>query len=94
LWLPVHAVVGFATATLAVTLFLASVFYLIYPFLYWVTPQRAFGHPFGDSWQFHSVGEASVMMLLSPVAFGLWLLLQLPLSRAELRVTQALLGRR
>jgi len=94
LWLPVHAVVAFVTATLSVTLLLASVFYAIYPFLYWVTPQQAFGHPFGDSWQFHSVGEASVMMVLSPVAFGLWLLLQLPLTRAELRVTQALLGRR
>ena len=94
LWLPVHAAVGFATATVSVTLLLASVFYAIYPFLFWVTPQAAFGHPFGHWHEFHSVGQSTLMMVLAPVAFGLWWVLQLPLSRAELRVTQALLSRR
>lgn len=94
LWLPVHAVVAFITSTLAVALLLASVFYAIYPFLFWVTPEAAFGHPFGNWVHFHTVGQASVMMALAPIAFGLWLALQLPLSRLELRVTQAMLGRR
>jgi hypothetical protein len=94
LWLLVHAVVAFVTSTLAVMLLLGSVFYAIYPFLFWVTPEAVFGHPFGGLVHFHTVGQASVMMALAPVAFGLWLALQLPLSRAELRVTQAMLGHR
>lgn len=94
LWLLLHAVIAFVTSTIAVTLLLASVFYAIYPFLFWVTPEAAFGHPFGGWLHFHTVGQASGMMVLAPIAFGLWLALQLPLSRAELRLTQALLGRR
>jgi len=94
LWLPVHAVVAFATATLAVALFIGSVFYLIYPFLYWVTPQDVFGRPFGGWLEFHSVADSTVVMPLALVCFGLWFWLQLPLTRAELNVTRALLGER
>jgi hypothetical protein len=34
------------------------VFYLIYPFLYWVTPS-VFGTPFGDWHALHSVTDAT-----------------------------------
>jgi hypothetical protein len=94
LWLPVHAVVAFTGALVSVTLFLATVFYAIYPFLFWVTPQRTFGHPFGDWHELHSVAGATVMMPLALVSFGLWYGLQIPAVRAELTVTRALLGRR
>jgi hypothetical protein len=94
LWLPVHGVVAFTGAVLSATFFLASVFYAIYPFLYWVTPQRAFGRPFGDWHELHSVNDAMLMTPLALVCFGLWYGLQLPLVRAELAVTRALLGHR
>jgi hypothetical protein len=93
-WLLVHAVVAFTTSTLAFALFAGSVFYLIYPFLYWVTPQDVFGRPFGGWLEFHSVAQSAIMMPLAVVCFGLWFALQLPLTRAELNVTRTLLGRR
>lgn len=93
-WLLLHAVVGFATATVAVTLLLATIFYLIFPFLFWVTPQNVFGRPFGGWVELHTVAQSSLAMLLAPLTFGAWWLLQIPLSRAELRVTEAMLGPR
>lgn len=91
-WLLSRAVVAFATATASVALFLGSVFYLIYPFLYWVTPHNAFGRPFGGLVNFHSVGQSALMMPLALVCFALWYSLQLPLVRAELAVTRSLLS--
>lgn len=90
-WLLCHAVVGCVTATLTVALFAGSVFYLIYPFLYWVTPQRVFGHPF-DHLTLHSVADATVLMPLALVCFALWYALVLPLTRLELSLARALLG--
>jgi hypothetical protein len=80
------------TSALAVTLFLGSVFYLIYPFLYWVTPPSVFGTPFGGWLELHSVAGATVMMPLALVTLALWLALQVPLTRAELALTRSLLG--
>jgi hypothetical protein len=91
-WLLAHAVVAFVTSVLSFTLFASSLFYLIYPFLYWVTPENVFNRPFGDWWMLHSVGQSTVVMLAAPVMFGLWYLLQIPLARAELSVTRSLLG--
>jgi hypothetical protein len=93
-WLLSHAVVGFVTSILSVTLFLGAVFYLVYPFLFWVTPQRVFGTPFGGWHELHTVADATIMMPLALVCFGLWYLLQLPLTRLELALTRALLGPR
>jgi hypothetical protein len=94
LWLLLHSIVGCLTSALSVTLFLGAPFYLIYPFLFWVTPAPAFRSPFGDWFQLHSVAEATVMMPLALVAFGLWLVLQVPLSRLELTLNRSLLGPR
>ncbi len=91
-WLLAHAVVAFVTSVLSFTLFAASIFYLIYPFLYWVTPERVFNRPFGDWWELQSVGQSTLVMPAAIVTFGLWYALQIPLARAELRVTRALLG--
>lgn len=94
LWLLLRSVVGSVTSILAVALFASSVFYLIYPFLYWVTPQRVFGRPFGDWHELHSVADATVMMPVGLVMFGLWMVLQVPLTRLELTLTGSLLGPR
>jgi hypothetical protein len=93
-WLLLHSIVACLTSALAVTLFVGSVFYLIYPFLFWVTPQRVFGRPFGGWHELHSVADATMMMPFALVSFGLWLVLQVPLTRAELALTRSLLGPR
>jgi hypothetical protein len=94
LWLLLHTIVGCVTSALAVTLFAGTVFYLIYPFLYWVTPPSVFGRPFGGWLELHSVADATLMMPLALVSFGLWLALQVPLTRAEVALTRSLLGPR
>ena len=93
-WLLAHAVVACVTSTLSVVLFASTVFYLIYPFLYWVTPPEVFRRPLGDWWTLHSVAQSTVVMLLAVVTFGLWFVLQIPLARAELALTRALLRHR
>ena len=77
----VHAVAGCFLSTLQVSLFLGGLLYLIYPFLYWVTPEEAFGRPFG-LFELHSVAESFWVMPLAVVSFGLWYLTAVPLSRA------------
>jgi hypothetical protein len=93
LWCLFHGVVACLTSALTVALFGGGLFYLLYPFLYWVTPQRVFGRPFGDLIEFHSVAQAAVMTPIAVVCFGFWYALVLPLARAELALTCRLLGR-
>jgi Putative sensor len=93
-WCLVHAVVGFVTSTFLVTLFGATLLYLCYPFLYWVTPQNVFGEPFGGLFTLHSVHQSLLMMPLALVTFGLWYVLIVPLTRAELAVTRGMLSAR
>jgi hypothetical protein len=94
LWTLLHSIVARVTSTLAVSLFFGSVFALIYPFLFWVTPRSVFGKPFGGRVELHSVADATLMMPLALVTFGLWLVLQVPLTRLELALTRSLLGPR
>ncbi|MDT4913299.1 MAG: hypothetical protein QOC66_2427 [Pseudonocardiales bacterium] len=92
-WLLLHAIVGFVTSTLSFTLFAGGAFYLIYPFLYWVTPDPVFRNPFGDQWTLHSVSDAAAVMPAALVSFALWYVLVIPLARAEVSMTRAMLGR-
>lgn len=92
-WLVAHAVVGFVTATLTVTLLLGTVFWAIFPFLYAITPQAAFGHALGFV-TVHSVAQAFLFVPLGVVAFGLWWVLTVPLARADAALTARLLGPR
>jgi hypothetical protein len=94
LWLLLHSIVAWVTSALSVTLFLGSVFYLIYPFLFWITPPPVFRTPLGDWYVLHSVADATVVMPLGLVALGLWWLLQVPLSRLELTLNRSLLAAR
>jgi hypothetical protein len=80
-WCLVRAVVAFVTSTLLVALCAATLLYLSYPFLYWVTPQNVFGKPFGGLVILHSVAQATLLMPLALVSFGLWYGLVVPLTR-------------
>jgi hypothetical protein len=93
-WCLLHAVVGCVTATLSFSLFAGGVFYLVYPFLYWVTPDKVFRQPFGDQWTLHSVAESTSVMPAALVCFVLWYLLVIPLARVEVSLTRSLLGGR
>jgi hypothetical protein len=93
-WCLMHAVLGYVTSTLSFSLFAGGVFYLVYPFLYWVTPDEVFRQPFGDQWTLHSVGEATAVMPAALVCFALWFALVIPLARAEVSLTRSLLGGR
>ncbi|GAB2465897.1 sensor domain-containing protein [Jatrophihabitans fulvus] len=93
LWMSVHAVVGFFTATLTVTLALATLFWAVFPFLYAVTPQAAFGRFLGFV-TIHSVAQSFVVVPLAAVALALWWVLAVPLARADAAVTARLLGPR
>jgi Putative sensor len=93
-WLLAHAVVGCTASALSIAFFAGGLFYSSYPFLYWVTPQSAFGRPFGGLFVLHSVGDAALLMPLALVSFGIWYASCLPLARAELSLTRSLLGPR
>lgn len=92
-WLLVHAVVGFVTATLTLTLFLGTLFWAVFPFLYAVTPQAAFGDALGFV-TIHSVAQSFLFVPLALVAFGLWWALAVPSARADAAVTARMLGPR
>ncbi len=93
LWCLLHSIVAAVTSSVTIAFFAGGVFYLIYPFLYWVTPQAAFGRPFGGLVVFHSVAQTTAMMPLALVSFGIWYAIALPLARLELRLTGRLLSR-
>ena len=90
-WLLVNGVVGVLTATLTFGIFLGGVFYLIYPFLFWVTPPEVFGRPF-DLWELHSVTDAFVLVPLGLVFFVAWYVLSVPLANLNARVIRSLLA--
>jgi hypothetical protein len=92
LWLAWQTVVGWTMALVSVGLFLGSVFYLIYPFLYAVTPDPVFRQPFGSWSQLHSVAESCLVMPVAVIPFVLWYVTVLPFARADLAVGRRLLS--
>ncbi|MEV6281174.1 sensor histidine kinase [Kribbella sp. NPDC051770] len=90
-WLLVNAVLGFTLTLLSAVLFLASVFYLIYPFLVWVTPDGVFDRPFGGWMQLNPV-TAFVMVPLGLVAFLIWSASGERLLKANAYLAKSLLG--
>ena len=94
IWCLLHSVVAAVTSSVTIAFFAGTVFYLSYPFLYWVTPQSVFGNPFGGLVIFHSVAQSALMMPLGLVSFGIWYAIALPLARTELHLTGWLLSGR
>jgi signal transduction histidine kinase len=90
-WLLVNAVVGFALTLLSAVLFLASIFYLIYPFLVWVTPDGVFTEPFGGLFTVN-VATSFLMIPLGLIAFLIWLGAGERLLKATAYLGKSLLG--
>ncbi|GAA1543643.1 sensor histidine kinase [Kribbella lupini] len=91
-WLLVNAVLGFTLNLLSAVLFLASVFYLIYPFLVWVTPDGVFDEPFGGLLPKLNPLTAFAMVPLGFVAFLIWSASGERLLRANAYLAKSLLG--
>jgi signal transduction histidine kinase len=90
-WLLVNAVIGFTLALLSAVLFLSSIFYLIYPFLFAVTPTGVFQLPLG----FMTIDTFGETFLLWPVAvifLMLWSSFGGPLLKADAHLAKSLLG--
>ncbi len=90
-WLLVNAVVGFTLTLLSAVLFLASVFYLIYPFLVWVTPDGVFTEPFGGLFTVN-VATSFLMIPFGFFAFLIWLAAGERLLKGAAYVGKSLLG--
>ncbi|TCN38240.1 signal transduction histidine kinase [Kribbella orskensis] len=90
-WLLVNAVIGFTLTLLSAVLFLASVFYLIYPFLVWVTPDGVFDEPFGGLFTLN-VATAFLMVPFGLLAFLIWTGAGERLLKADAYLAQSLLG--
>ncbi|WP_020386401.1 sensor histidine kinase [Kribbella catacumbae] len=89
-WLLVNAVLGFTLSLLSAVLFLASLFYLIYPFLVWVTPDGVFDQPFGVFRV--NVATSFVMIPFGLLAFMIWLGAGERLLKANAFMARSLLG--
>ncbi|WP_433007085.1 sensor histidine kinase [Kribbella sp. CA-294648] len=90
-WLLVNAVIGFTLTLLSAVLFLASVFYLIYPFLVWVTPDGVFTEPFGGLFTVN-VATSFLMIPFGFFAFLIWLAAGERLLKGAAYVGKSLLG--
>lgn len=90
-WLVVNTVVGWFTYGLSLVLFLGGVFYLIYPFLYVLTPPQVFRTPLGF-FRLHSVWESFVMVPFGPLFFLTWYATAIGLAKQNARVVRLLLA--
>lgn len=89
-WLLVHSTVGCFLATLSFSLLAGGLFYLIYPFLYAVTPDSVFGQPFGF-FTLHGVWQSFALVPLGLLFMAIWFGTVRPLLFAHARMTRSLL---
>lgn len=90
-WLIVNAVIGFVLALLSAVLFLATAFYLIYPFLVWVTPDGVFTQPFGGLFTVN-VATSFFIIPVGLLALLIWNAAGERLLRADAALAKSLLG--
>lgn len=90
-WLFATSSIGFVLATFAVATFLAIPWYLIFPFLIWVTPDGVLDQPYG-LFTIDTVPEAMAQWVLAGAAFALWWFVVPPVMRAKASIDAALLG--
>jgi signal transduction histidine kinase len=90
LWLLLDFVLGFTLTLLVVTFFLAIVWYLIYPFLFAVTPRGVFDMDLGI-YRIDTQQRSFLAWGFAAIAAGLWFLLAAPLMRLKVLIDRALL---
>lgn len=92
LWLFCGFFVGMFVSGLYIGLFAGVLFYLVYPFLWWITGGVVFNHflgfiPVYDLWV-----SAALAYPVAAAVFVLWLVVGRPLMRARARVDEAFLA--
>ncbi|MGX7677452.1 sensor histidine kinase [Jatrophihabitans sp. DSM 45814] len=90
-WLLVNASIGFTLSIVSFSLFAGGLFYLIYPFLWAVTPPEVFGNPFGF-FHINQVSDAFVLMPLGLIFWVIWWYSAVPLARLNARIMHSLLA--
>jgi signal transduction histidine kinase len=91
IWLLVNGTLGFTLSMLSFSLAAGSIFYLIYPFLYAVTPPEVFGNPFGF-YHITDVAGAFPIVPIGVVCLVIWYWAARPLAIANARLMRGLLG--
>jgi signal transduction histidine kinase len=91
IWLVANSIIGWFTYGLSFVFFLGGIFYLIYPFLYAVTPPEVFRTPLGF-YRLHSVTESFTLVPLGPVFFVIWYFTAVRLANLNARVIRSLLA--
>jgi signal transduction histidine kinase len=90
-WLFVSSTLGFVLATLAVAFFLAILWYLVFPYVLWATPDGVMDQQFG-LFTIDTVPEAMGLWVLAAVAFAVWWWGVPYLMQAKAALDAALLG--
>ncbi len=88
----VTSTLGLVTSVIVISLLGGSLFYLIYPFLWWVTPDGVFDVPLGII-TIDTLSETFLMSLGAVVLFALWWWVGGPLVRARARLDRAVFCR-
>ena len=88
----VTSTLGLVTSVIVISLLGGSLFYLIYPFLWWVTPAGVFDVPLGII-TIDTLSETFLMSLGAVVLFALWWWVGGPLVRARARLDRAVFCR-
>ena len=90
-WLWVKITIGWATAWVSVGLTLAVLWYLVFPFVYWVTPDGVFDMNYGF-FVMDTQAEAFLEWFFLLIAFSLWWLLLPPVVRFVAVLDRAMLA--
>jgi signal transduction histidine kinase len=91
IWLLVNSVLGFTLCLLSAVLFLATLFYLVYPLLVGVTPEGVFTEPFGGLLTVN-FWTSFLLMPVALIAFLIWQAAGERLLRANAFLARSLLG--
>lgn len=91
-WLVVGSVAGWFTAGGPFLIFLAGLFYLLYPLTFALTPAQVFRTPFGPYLHLQSVAGSFVMVPLGLLLLALWYVGAVPLARLNALVIRSLLA--
>jgi signal transduction histidine kinase len=90
-WLIVNATIGFTLCLLSAVLFLATLFYLVYPLLVGVTPEGIFTEPFGGLFTVN-FWTSFLLMPVALIAFMIWYAAGERLLKANAFMARSLLG--
>ncbi|MCW2527620.1 MAG: sensor histidine kinase [Pseudonocardiales bacterium] len=91
LLLPIAFSAGFVLVILVDTFFLAGLFYLVYPYLYALTPKGTFDQTFGI-WQLDSQSRSFAMWIFAALALVIWWYITPGIMKARALIARGVLS--